>query len=502
MTYTSSTAPGSIIDLDDWKVQLPVDSSGGFSGAYSEVWDLDSYVSPYFYTGSDGALVLTAPVEGVTTSGSSYARTELREIDGSSNAAWTLDQGGYLAVAMQVDMVPEKTDGSDAKIVIGQIHGGDAQLVRLYYEHGTIYWVNGRNESQAKDAVYQLKDAKGNTPDVDLDETFSYSLDVKGDDLAVSVTADGTTYSSKITIGPGWDDNEFYFKAGLYLGTNESTSTGDGQVSIYDVEVTHDGSRPALTMPGTSAPKPSPVSGVISDGGLVVSLAGTNGDDIFSVSQEDTTVRGGSGFDTVRASSDWTMSTDVERLELVGSASIDGSGSTSDDVIVGNDVENYLKGNSGDDDLAGQGGSDRLSGSSGNDKLDGGAGDDTLSGSSDLDALIGGTGADILTGGGDSDVLTGGDGDDTFRFCSISNSRAGKADRVTDFDSGHDIIDLAQIDANTEMSGNQAFDWNGSGAGRLVLVNGYLSGDVDGDGKFDIQIDLGSASIGQSDIFL
>jgi len=502
MTYVSTTAPGSIIDLDDWKVQLPVDSSGGFSGAYTEVWDLDDYISPYFYTGPDNALVLSAPVEGVTTSGSSYARTELRELEGSSNAEWTLDQGGYLAVAMQVDMVPEKTDGSDAKIVIGQIHGGDAQLVRLYYEHGSIYWVNGRNEAQAKDVVYQLKDSKGNTPDVDLDETFSYSFDVKGDDLTVSVTADGTTYSSKITIGPGWGDNEFYFKAGLYLGTNETNSTGDGQVSIYDVEVTHDGSRPALTMPGAAPSKPVVVPGVISDGGVGATLDGTSGDDVFSVSKEATIVRGGGGFDTVRASSDWTMSTDVERLELVGSASIDGAGSTSNDAIVGNDVDNYLKGNGGDDSLAGQGGDDRINGNSGSDRLDGGIGDDALSSSSGFDTLIGGSGDDRLTGGGDRDVMTGGDGDDLFIFCSVSNSRAGKADSMTDFNSGDDMIDLEAIDANTEVSGNQAFEWNGTGAGRLVLVNGFLSGDVNGDGKFDLQIDLGSASIGQSDIFL
>lgn len=505
MSLSPTATPGSNLDLDDWKVQLPVDSSGGFSGSYTEVWDLDTYTSPYFYTGSDGALVLTAPVEGVTTSGSSYARTELREIDGSSNAEWTLDQGGYLAVAMQVDMVPEKTDGSDAKIVIGQIHGGDGQLVRLYYEQGSIYWVNGRNEAQSKDAVYQLKDSKGGTPDVDLDESFAYSFDVKGDDLAVTVTADGTTYSSKITIGPGWDDNEFYFKAGLYLGTNETNSTGDGQVSIYDIEVTHDGSRPALSLPGGTAPTPgttAPPSGVISDGGAAVTLNGTAGNDLFAVSDEDTVVNGGNGFDTVRSTTDWTMPSDVERLELVGSGSIDGEGGASNDVIVGNNAANSLKGNNGDDNLTGQGGSDRLNGCSGADKLDGGADNDTLSGSSGLDTLLGGSGADSLTGGGDRDVMTGGEGNDVFLFTSVSNSRAGQADVVTDFDSGQDRIDLQSIDANTQASGNQAFQWNGSGAGRLVLVNGFLSGDVDGDGTFDLQIDLGSASIGQSDIFL
>jgi Ca2+-binding RTX toxin-like protein len=499
MSLNPSANPGTNFDLDNWKLQLPVDSSGGFSGRYAEVRNLDSYTSSYFHTGSDGAMVLSAPVEGVTTGGSSYARTELRELIGGANAEWKLDQGGYLAVAMQVDGVPEKTDGTDAKIVIGQIHGGDHQLVRLYYEHGTVYWVNGRNEVQAKDIVHQLTDASGRTPDIDLDETFSYSFDVKGHDLKVALVADGKTYSSSITIGGGWDDNSFYFKAGLYLGTNESTSNGDGQVSIYDIDVTHDGSTPGLDIPGPTTSRPSTV---ISDNGAVATLNGTAGNDIFSVSQKGTVVQGGDGFDTVRASSSWTMSADVERLELTGSGDIDGTGSTADDMILGNDGVNRLKGCAGADQLLGGGGNDSLGGSSGNDSLDGGDGADVLSGSSGDDSLTGGAGADWIMGGGDRDILTGGLGDDVFVFTSVSNSRAGSADAIRDFASGEDMIDLRLIDANTKLSGNQAFDWGGSGAGHLVFANGVLSADLNGDGSADFKIDLGSARIDEGDLFL
>ncbi len=257
-----AVTPSDIFDLSNWKLQLPVDADGGFSGRYAEVRNLDGYFSQYFRAAPDGAMVLSAPVEGVTTGGSNYARTELRELSGGVNAAWNLDQGGSLAVTMQVDAVPEKFDGSDAKIVIGQIHGGDHQLVRLYYENGTVYWVNGRNEVQVKDALYQLRDAQGRTPQIGLDETFRYGLDVQGDDLALTLRADGTTYTSAITIGPGWDDNLFYFKAGLYLGTNESTSRGSGQVSIYDLDL------------GQDSPQPAPSLAVTRSGRMAGSVSG------------------------------------------------------------------------------------------------------------------------------------------------------------------------------------------------------------------------------------
>ena len=499
MSLNPAATPGVNFDLENWKLQLPVDSSGGFTGRYSEIRDLDSYDSAYFYTGSDGAMVLSAPVEGVTTGGSNYARSELRELIGGSNAEWTLDQGGYLAVAMQVDMVPEKTDGSDAKIVIGQIHGGDAQLVRLYYEHGTIYWVNGRNEVQSKDIVHQLTDSAGATPDIDLDETFSYSFDVQGHDLKVTLVADGKTYASTIGIGAGWDDNTFYFKAGLYLGTNESTSSGDGQVSIYDIEVSHDDTRPSVDAPVTIS-KPS--SSVISDHGVVATLTGTAGDDIFSVSQKASVVEGGDGFDIVRSSTDWAMTADVERFELTGSGNLDGTGSTADDIILGNTGTNRLKGGAGSDQLEGRDGDDSLGGGSGDDNLDGGAGADALTGSSGLDNLSGGTGADWIMGGGDRDVMTGGLGADVFVFTSASSSRAGWADTIKDFAAGEDVIDLRAIDANSKLSGNQAFEWGGTWAGRLVFENGVLGGDLNGDGSIDFKVDLGSALLDRGDVLL
>jgi Ca2+-binding RTX toxin-like protein len=258
MTLDRNLVPGQNFDLDDWKLQLPVDANGGFDGRYAEIRDLDHYASTWFRTGLDGAMLLRAPVEGVTTGGSRYARTELRELENGANAAWTLNEGGKMAVTMQVDEVPELFDGSDARIVIGQVHGGDHQLVRLYYQDGSIHWINGRNEVQARDARYEFHDSDGNRPEISLDETFSYSISVKGSSLTLTLVSDGETYTSSIRIGGGWSDNHFYFKAGLYLGTNESNSRGEGQVSIYDIDLGGTTSAPAPAPSPTPDPTPAP----------------------------------------------------------------------------------------------------------------------------------------------------------------------------------------------------------------------------------------------------
>lgn len=247
-----------------------------------------------------------------------------------------------------------------------------------------------------------------------------------------------------------------------------------------------------LTTAGTAA--------TISDAGLAAILDGTAGDDVFLVAHDSTVVKALEGLDTVRASVDFTMSADLERLELVGGRAIDGTGSIANDLIVGNDAGNRLRGGSGRDQLLGNAGDDRLNGDSGDDELDGGLGNDALRGGSGNDALSGGAGHDSLNGGSGRDLMAGGEGRDIFLFSSVSNSRAGSADRIADFESGEDIIDLRTVDANSTLSGDQAFVWNGTAAGRLVLQSGYLSGDVNGDGKMDFQIDMGSAWIAREDI--
>ncbi|WOH68172.1 M10 family metallopeptidase C-terminal domain-containing protein [Bradyrhizobium sp. BWA-3-5] len=152
-------------------------------------------------------------------------------------------------------------------------------------------------------------------------------------------------------------------------------------------------------------------------------------------------------------------------------------------------------------------------GGSGNDTIIGNAIANTLNGGGGSDTLNGGDGNDRLIGGPGIDNLTGGSGADTFVFASGETSAAsGQHDRITDFVSGLDHIDLRGIDA---ISGTGAYDlfnfigasaFNGS-AGQLnyfynsALGVTTLQGDTNGDGIADFAIDItGNLTISRSDL--
>lgn len=128
------------------------------------------------------------------------------------------------------------------------------------------------------------------------------------------------------------------------------------------------------------------------------------------------------------------------------------------DTLMGNDATNVLKGNAG------------------NDTIDGGLGSDWV---------MGGAGNDLLTGGQGADKIVGGAGADTFRFYTLAGSPYGAADTLVAGDGGAafdgagkaagDVINLASIDANETLAGDQAFIWGGT----TKKAKGYLwLGDV------------------------
>ncbi|KZK83722.1 Lipase precursor [Pseudovibrio sp. W64] len=100
-----------------------------------------------------------------------------------------------------------------------------------------------------------------------------------------------------------------------------------------------------------------------------------------------------------------------------------------DAYILGSTSNDLLRGNDGDDALEGFAGDDHLRGEDGNDQLLGGSGDDILEG---------GDGNDVLRDGAGRDFLVGGDGADTFCFADD-----GVKDVIDDFDVGEDTIDLS-----------------------------------------------------------
>lgn len=167
---------------------------------------------------------------------------------------------------------------------------------------------------------------------------------------------------------------------------------------------------------------------------------------------------------------------------------------------IGTGFADTLRGNSGANDLEGGSGNDILSGRSGNDYLYGGSGSDEL---------LGGNGNDDLVGGRGRDILDGGTGSDHFIFDSIKDSVVGSSrDVIEDFyRSEKDKIDVSNIDANINRSGNQSFTFIGNQsfhdkAGELRYSGHIISGDVDGDGRADFQIDANLTKYYSSDFIL
>ena len=85
---------------------------------------------------------------------------------------------------------------------------------------------------------------------------------------------------------------------------------------------------------------------------------------------------------------------------------------TGNDLMIGNDGNDFLAAGAGNDALFGGNGNDRLEADGGNDTVFGGAGDDQLFASTGDDFVSGGTGNDLLEGEEGNDTLIGGDGVD------------------------------------------------------------------------------------------
>ena len=91
--------------------------------------------------------------------------------------------------------------------------------------------------------------------------------------------------------------------------------------------------------------------------------------------------------------------------------------------------------------ITGSSGNDTLLGNAAMDVITGGAGNDVLASQEGNDTLNGGAGDDILQGGAGKDLLTGGDGKDTFQYTvPATHSNGTNVDTITDFVSGTDKI--------------------------------------------------------------
>lgn len=192
-------------------------------------------------------------------------------------------------------------------------------------------------------------------------------------------------------------------------------------------------------------------------------IHGSDMSEYISAGSENSMIHGMRGDDTINAGS--------------GHDTIYGDGG--DDKISGGVDRDRVYGGAGDDFLFGGGEDDRLLGGIGRDRIYGGPDQDTLSGGSGADLLIGGSGNDRLMGGSGADTFRGGAGADTFVFGrgdipvwhhagSDPDEQLRALDVIQDFNPGEDRISFA--DYGTKISMSNLKIWLGDFAEDHVFI--------------------------------
>jgi hypothetical protein len=222
----SGKPPGENFDLTHWKLTLP-DTGASEIGTARLV---NGYTNAScFNTGPDGAMTFYCPASGGTTRGSSYPRSELRELlnPADDNLNWTGYGTHVLNARCVVSQMP-----STKKVVIGQIHGyapNDKPLVKLQF-------YNGKIEALVK--ANGAKDAKLSFASVGLNNPITYQIKVVNGRLSLDVNGSSQTIDF-FQANPNWRRNTFYFKAGNYCQDNSPSAGNAAKVLFYSLQVAH-----------------------------------------------------------------------------------------------------------------------------------------------------------------------------------------------------------------------------------------------------------------------
>lgn len=327
MAPAAAALPSQILDLRNWYLTIPTDADGnGADSVYQP--QLASYSSQWMQDSGTGGVRFKAPVAGTpgtgSTSGSSYLRSELREMNGSQKAAWTANDG-YLHV-MTVREAFTHLPANKPDVVGAQIHddgGADPRLAEDVVEikvHGPLLFVESAGVNVATlDTNYRL----GTT------FTVVISADFNGVDVSYNGVQKLSNFFPVSTHG-GW-----YFKAGAYTHSN---TTYDVAGEYGESVITQ------LTVQHSQLPPPTCA-------GRLATIKGTAGPDVVYGTPGADVIVGGGGNDAIYG-------------------------------LGGNDL---ICGDTGNDRLKGGGGNDKLIGSSGNDRLAGGGGRDVCKGGPGLD---------------------------------------------------------------------------------------------------------------------
>lgn len=267
-----------------------------------------------------------------------------------------------------------------------------------------------------------------------------------------------------------------------------------------------------LTLTGSSAINGTGnASANVIDGSLNTAanvLAGGAGNDIYIIGAGDSiTEAANAGTDTVMASATCTLGSNLENLILIGTAAINGSGNSLNNVLTGNSGGNVLSGGTGLDTMSGGMGNDiyvvdnagDIAIENLNEGLDtvqssithilganvenltltgtaaingtGNALDNVLTGNSAVNTLTGGEGNDTLDGGAGADKLLGGLGNDIYVVDNTGDAITENTNEGVDSVQSKVTCTLAANVENLILTGTTAINGTGNALNNLLVGN-------------------------------
>jgi Ca2+-binding RTX toxin-like protein/predicted glycoside hydrolase/deacetylase ChbG (UPF0249 family) len=433
-------------------------------------------------------------------------------ISGATAVSFTLTQA---QVGKKVRAVASYTDGYGA---VESVSSAASDVIANVNDAptGSVTLSGWAAQNQVLTVSNTLADADGKG-------TVSYQWQVSSDNGLTWSNISGAT-AATFTLTQAEVGKKVRSRASYTDGFGTVESVASAASAVVGVTVTGtSGSDSLLGTAGADVLNALAGGDTLNGGAGADKLAGGAGNDIYVVDNvgDVVTENPNEGTDTVQTSVSYTLSTNVENLQLTGTAAINGTGNALNNVLTGNAANNILNGGAGLDTLIGGAGNDTyvvdnvgdvvtenlnegtdtvqtsvsytlstnvenlqltgtaaingtgnalnnaLTGNAANNILNGGAGNDTINAGAGADTLIGGLGNDSLQGGAGNDtyLFARGDGADII----IENdTKAGNAD-ILQFAAGIDVNQLW-----FRQSGNHLVVSIIGGADSATINNWYL----------------------------
>ncbi|MDC3312410.1 polysaccharide lyase family 7 protein [Flavobacteriaceae bacterium] len=255
------------INFSNWKVTLPVDENNNGGPDEYQPSQLVNFgyqtleaVIPYMYDDTSDESIVFYTYPDVSTTNSSYSRTELRELINPNNARenWTLLESGEMTGKLKVDDVSENNESGDDyhKVIVMQIHGiisiedmethgfssnNGPPLIKIYWKDGYI-WSHKKslvNENTSGDDLLDTSsdtwsDIKVNLGYVGFNQ-FDFRITASDAKIEIQLNNDEPFVYQDVSLDKWPFEN--YFKAGNYLGSTHPNAYS--YIKYYNLNITH-----------------------------------------------------------------------------------------------------------------------------------------------------------------------------------------------------------------------------------------------------------------------